>query len=302
MISLLGERGAQDAIDETLRSQPENEEGLSGPHPEPDLDPRLDPSVNPRPSSAYVATAAYERVEGAPFIRGGEDRSDIAPNDVRQGQLGNCYFLAGLAALARANPERVRSRITDHGDGTYTVKLHEGGDVVVDSQFPMRHGSTAFAGKGDEGPSGEAELWVMLIEKAWAKSKGEGYEEIRGSKVRMKSPDAMQAVAGGKTRTLRASTAKEEDLFAAMGRAQDKGWGATLAVKNVTSPEDIRASQEAGLVPNHAYAIVDVDMERRTVKVYNPWGEEHEVPTLSMDTLRKHVHVVHINEQPENPK
>ena len=91
----------------------------------------------------------------------------ISPSDVRQGQLGTCYFLATLSAMAE-NPERVKARF-------YTQEVNEAGiylmsffingketPVYVDEYFPVRNNKPCFA-KFDR------KLWVALLEKGWAK-------------------------------------------------------------------------------------------------------------------------------------
>src|SRR5690606_36561200 len=69
--------------------------------------------------------AGYELIDGKAFLSGGGDSNDIDPNDVSQGQLGDCYFIASLAAIARQNPDLIREMIRDNGDGTYTITFHE---------------------------------------------------------------------------------------------------------------------------------------------------------------------------------
>lgn len=95
----------------------------------------------------------------------------IQPTDVEQGQLGDCYFLAVLSAMAE-NPERVKARFyTKHVNpvGIYLISLYINGyetPVIIDDYLPVRHNRPSFA------RSREGELWVILLEKAWAKVHG----------------------------------------------------------------------------------------------------------------------------------
>lgn len=265
-----------------------------GGQPEPAPEPKKDPAVNPNTESEHVKGASYEAIKGQPFVKGSTDDKDIAANDVTQGQLGDCYFVAALAAIAHRSPETLRQRVKDHGNGTYTVSFHEGGDVVVDNRFPVKGGSVQFAAKGDEGATEGAELWVMLIEKAWAKLKG-GYEEIRGNKIKMSSTDAMQAITGKETREIKDHAAMgDEELVQVLQDAQDQGWPVTLGVKNLTDEAEIKACRAAGLSKNHAFAVLEVDKAGKSVKVHNPWGVEY-AATVSVDAIKKYVRQIQIN-------
>ncbi len=44
-------------------------------------------------------------------------------NDIDQGAVGTCYFLARLAALANTHPQNIRDMITELGDGTFVVQF-----------------------------------------------------------------------------------------------------------------------------------------------------------------------------------
>ncbi len=232
-------------------------------------DPTKDPTSNPDTESEHVKGAKYEKVEGSAFIKGAGDANDIDPNDVSQGQLGDCYFVAALAAIAKNSPDTLRRMITDNKNGTYNVRFHEGGDVVVDNQFAKKDGAVQFAAEGDTDAKQGTELWVMLIEKAWAKLKG-GYEVVRGSKVKMSSTEAIS-------------------------NAMTQGWPATIGVKNITEKAAADECKKTGLVPNHAFAIMGVNTNSKTIQVYNPWGKEYKVPDITMATLKKYVDTVHIN-------
>ena len=100
----------------------------------------------------------------------------IDPKDIKQGLLGDCYFLSVLSVLAE-HPHMIRNLfVNDKANdfGIYGVKFCKNGEwkeVVVDDKFPCFQGEPAFSkAQGDE-------LWVLIMEKAWAKIHG-SYERI----------------------------------------------------------------------------------------------------------------------------
>jgi hypothetical protein len=115
------------------------------------------------------------------YKRGNGDKEDIDANDVQQGNLDNCYVLSPLAALAQSNPKWIKSMIEVREDGNYNVALYlrKSADtnernkiiVVVKNEFVQSKGKPAYAGSGDN------ELWVQVIEKAYAQALG-SYDAI----------------------------------------------------------------------------------------------------------------------------
>ena len=96
----------------------------------------------------------------------------IEPNDINQGSLGDCYFLAVLSSLAEF-PHRISDMFVTkdlNAAGIYMVKFYINGiqhPVIVDDYLPCHpDGRPAFA------TSRDAELWVCILEKAWAKLHG----------------------------------------------------------------------------------------------------------------------------------
>jgi calpain-15 len=67
---------------------------------------------------------------------------DINPDDINQGQLGDCYFLCAMSALAEF-PDRVRAlfKTQEPNDaGIYEVEFCIGGrqtSVIVDDYIPI---------------------------------------------------------------------------------------------------------------------------------------------------------------------
>jgi calpain-15 len=95
-----------------------------------------------------------------------------------QGQLGDCYFLSTLSAMAEF-PKRIEKLFdtaTYEESGCYTVKIQVMGiweDIVLDDFFPCTEdGQIAFSRSKVESA---AEIWVILLEKAWAKIFGSYY-------------------------------------------------------------------------------------------------------------------------------
>ena len=65
----------------------------------------------------------------------------VEPNEINQGQLGDCYFLCALSVLAQ-DPELIKARFVTkekNAAGIYCVKFLVNGEdyeVVVDDYFP----------------------------------------------------------------------------------------------------------------------------------------------------------------------
>ncbi|TWT33725.1 Hemolysin, chromosomal [Posidoniimonas corsicana] len=96
------------------------------------------------------------------FASGGPSKEDIF-----QGSVGDCYFVATLSAVADAYPDYIRQMVTDLGDGTYAVRFWDAGQEVyvrVDADLWVTgDGALRYAKLGQEGS-----LWVAIVEKAFA--------------------------------------------------------------------------------------------------------------------------------------
>jgi len=237
----------------------------------------------------------YSKVQGKAFIKGKGDKGKVAMNDVNQGYLGDCYFIASLAALAQRNPAAIKQGIKDNGDGTYTVKFPgEGAEVLVDGAFPTTSGDLIYAQEGDVSGK-DKELWVVLYEKAWAKLKG-GYEQIQGGKVKMKSKDAMQAVTGKASTKFQTTSKSKKFVFDAISKAVSKGLPITAGTYGDKhfDQKTLGEMDKKGVHGDHAYAVRGVDANKR-IKLYNPWGAYAHVENLTIDEFVKYYRVVHIN-------
>ena len=85
------------------------------------------------------------------------------PNDVIQGELGDCYFLSTLSALSE-NPKNITNIIHNSKviDGNYSATVYIHGEpvkIIVDDSFPVANASKiAFAGINES----TGNIWPML--------------------------------------------------------------------------------------------------------------------------------------------
>ena len=105
-------------------------------------------------------------------------------NDVAQGALSDCYFVAAASALAGVHPDLVRQIIAPLGDGTYAVRFYTSTGqetyVRVDARLPAYGGAPVYAHLS---PTGET--WVALVEKAYAQfhTTSNSYAALYGGQV-----------------------------------------------------------------------------------------------------------------------
>lgn len=203
------------------------------------------------------------------FLRGEVKVFDnIDPGDIRQGGLGDCYFLCCLSVLAERPKLVERLFITeDYNDaGCYALWLNDDGkwkSFVVDDYFPCtRDGGAAFT------RSVGSELWVLLLEKCYAKMYG-SYDIIEGGHPAL----ALRDLTGAPYDCLESSD--PDEVWKYIKESDEAKYLLTCYTKST----DIREEKNPlGIVSGHAYSILDAkevqtaDGNERIVQVRNPWG------------------------------
>ncbi|XP_065878809.1 calpain-type cysteine protease DEK1 [Euphorbia lathyris] len=199
----------------------------------------------------------------------------VNPSDVCQGRLGDCWFLSAVAVLTEV------SRISEviitpeyNEEGIYTVRFCIQGEwvpVVVDDWIPCESaGKPAFATSRKSN-----ELWVSILEKAYAKLHG-SYEALEGGLVQ----DALVDLTGG--------AGEEIDMRSAQAQidlASGRLWSQILRFKQEgfllgagsPSGSDVHISS-SGIVQGHAYSLLQVrEVDgHKLVQIRNPWANEVE--------------------------
>lgn len=237
--------------------------------------------------------------------KGAGDANAFAANDVNQGMLGDCYLLASLMGLAMQQPNVLKNAITGpKSDGTYDVRLYKKSrgkfsaqtinvspSFIVDKSTQYEY----YAHGGDTDKAGNEELWVKLIEKAYAKMHG-SFDKIDG---------------GWEENALEALTRKEYDQnnfgggWFGIGKWSDEDLkngvvnalksGKPVCVSTMSESTIKKADKEEkgfakmnDIVGNHAYAVVSATSAK--IRVRNPWGDAaaNPEPEMTWKQFRKY--------------
>jgi hypothetical protein len=193
-------------------------------------------------------------------------------DDINQGSLGDCYFLSSLAALCKYPSEvqelfHFKEKALDHCYGVYLRIRGIWTLVLLDDYVPC-YGS--FAKKFAFSNARGKELWVVLLEKAWAKVSGSYAKAIAGE-----PSEVFDAISNAYTETIPVTIKSNKDLlWTKINEGDDNGFLMTAG----TSAEESIDYDSVSLTSGHAYTILsteEVDLKGkkiRLIKLRNPWG------------------------------
>ncbi len=173
--------------------------------------------------------------EDFPYAFFGGDHDPTAPKgaDTAQGALGDCFFIASMAAIANASPQAIADAITfDKATGKYTVRFFEearGGSmkpvyITVDAYLPTSGNRADPAFAGDPGKP----LWPAILEKAYAQWKG-GYDVIGEGGT---GDQAMAELSGVRSRSKNPASMREADVLPYFEGAMREGLAIYAGVRN----------------------------------------------------------------------
>jgi hypothetical protein len=153
---------------------------------------------------------SWNREEGAVLFEGG-----VSPSDIQQGSVGDCYFLAALSAIAEIEGVVEKLFLPPNGKGQFGIRWYVHGyphDIWVDDRLPTHKGKLLFAG------SNKKELWVSLLEKAFAKEHG-AYSNIDGGLP----GHILSALTGKPCTSINLQTTSSSKVWKALNSANTKG-------------------------------------------------------------------------------
>ncbi len=200
---------------------------------------------------------------------------EISPNDIIQGCLNDSYFLSVLGSLCKYPKiiEKlffIKEKTKEHLYGIY-FNLHGNWKLVlIDDNFPVIDNKNNFK-KFSFAHCRNREIWVNLLEKAWAKVNG-CYAQI-GKKF---SPYEIFDI-------LTESYTEVINLNKYRNNLKNKLWEKILNAQNkdfiiISVSNNNSSVEEIGLVPGDTYIIskayeINDDIEsEKLLKLCNPWG------------------------------
>jgi calpain-15 len=211
------------------------------------------------------------------FFKGPFELFDIIePNDIKQGMLGDCWLMCALSSLAEREELVRRLFITKEANeqGIYRVRICKDGEwitVTIDDYFPCSpQGLPIFS------RSHGNELWVLLLEKAFAKVNGsymllrggwayEGMSDLTGCPTEnfdFEEEEAQTMIRRGEMWNMLEQADSEGSLISASTPGEDR-WTETGG-----------PNKKGGLVPGHAYTVISVKEAHgfKLINIRNPWG------------------------------
>jgi len=191
----------------------------------------------------------------------------IDPHDIEQGLLGVCYFLAAISAVAEF-PSRVQKIFVNPDSnvhGVYGVTFYLQGvptEVIIDDYFPCsKQGLFGKITPVFSKPKGN-ELWVLLLEKAWAKLFG-NYSSIETGI----SDEAFESLLG-----------VPSFLYLTKHQTLERMWNKIYTADRrnyiISASTNPSVSTNLGLASSHTYSLISAHdiAGYKLVKIRNPWG------------------------------
>ena len=203
---------------------------------------------------------------------------EVEPSDIRQGQLGDSWFMCALASLSERPALVQRLFVTKHvsGNGLYRVKLCKNGEwvtVTVDDYFPCYPmGGPIFS------QSSGNELWVLVLEKAYAKLHG-NYYLLKGGLA----SEGLIDLTGCPCLSYNLSDEQVQkkiesgELWLMMKDYEETGYLLTASTPGEErwNESNYMGTLSCGLIPGHSYAIITCKQVKGQclINFRNPWGK-----------------------------
>ena len=199
----------------------------------------------------------------------------VSVDEIKQGDIGDCYFFSAVGALCEIpyffnKLFHIKLKTQEHIYGVYFFLNGEWRLVLIDDYFPciIENNIKKFAFSC----SFKKEIWVSLLEKAWAKVNG-CYAMVGCGGF---CYEAFDVLTEAYTEHIYIIKDKKEELWKKMESSLKKKYPMTAG-----TPDDnqIFLLDSTGLQYGHAYTIINIysveikpgEIER-LVKLKNPWG------------------------------
>ena len=223
------------------------------------------------------------------YLSDNNNSEPIILEDINQGQIGNCYFMASIGAIANTRPSYLRKIITLFDQSNDVTEDDESSNkqsflvrffdedrnvkyVAIDNKFWFYTDSIkpVYANFGNV-TKNNYEIWAMVLEKAWAKVNG-GYTKTIGSNrnssfnKQQRKLDFGFALSGNFIDYKSISDYSQDSPIIKLleNRLKDNS---PIVVYSKYKPEDNE------VVDSHAYTVKNIDNDK--IHIYNPHGNNH---------------------------
>jgi len=202
-------------------------------------------------------------------------------DDIKQGGIGDCYFLSAIGSLCK-----LRGFIESHfyldkeDQHIYGINFFINGRwerVLVDDYFPCIYDERNIFGELYFSCSFQNELWVSLIEKAWAKING-SYANIDYGGY---SYEAFDTLTEACSEHIKIEDKGKNKIWKILENSMDRNYLMTVASKSFGFLDTLKYVMLMGIEEGHAYTVIKVkEIEPnkgekiRLVQLRNPYGEK----------------------------
>lgn len=232
----------------------------------------------------------------------------ITRHQAVQGDLGDCWLISSLGAVADRRPDVVSDVVEEKSDGGWRVSLHEvekdraTGDWVptgrrvhldITQELPVKQSEPNEAAFADANTAGAS--WAGGLEKAFAgldrtwdsqrhseNVKGTGYARLDKGGRPIDSVEVLAQLTGERAGLIHfdKDAASDQATEAKLRELLDENRPITVG----TVPSDRQDGRlPHGLWGPHAYEVVDIDNGQ--VTLHNPWGMAHPTPMSIRDFM-----------------
>jgi hypothetical protein len=223
------------------------------------------PAIPTSTGGANPSPISYQWTNGTLFGSG------ISYTDVRQGAVGDCWFVAPLEETALVAPSIIQNMFIDNGNGSYTVRFFRGtvpDYVTVDRYLPVvgsgylwaSHSVAAYESPTD--PSNK--LWVALAEKAYAQVCAEGWNGRQPVNEYASLNDGWPGAPMSHITGIACSDWWGSPVT--LGQYFNSGYLVTVCTSK---------TQTLPLIPSHCYALLAWNATTDQFTIGNPWGNDY---------------------------
>lgn len=191
----------------------------------------------------------------------------IKPDAIRQGRVGDCFFLAALVSVVASNPQIIQRIIKNNDDGTYSVTFPGDRETAITVDGPTVVELVLYSQLTDYG------LWPCVLEKAYGqyllnygiKKATIPTEATNIAQHTYEAFDLLTGQTGHWEYLPRASDEKVRWILTEAFRERRGVAAGSLAGKN-------EVTVDAGIPDAHAYSILGWDPNHDRIMLRNPWG------------------------------